>query len=72
LFKDVEGKFIPKSLSLTKEVLDERKKLQHTVVNIKPRIDVGLSKLESARKEIEYLEKHQEAIESNKNFTYSY
>lgn len=67
-FRDVEDKFKPKSLKLTKNVLEEREQLDYIVTTIRPRLDEGLNKLENARKEIEYINKYKNLINENKNF----
>ena len=58
------------SLKLTKEVLDERKRLEALVQGIQPRINYGLGKLEELRQEIRIFEDHVNDIEKNESFTY--
>uniref|UniRef100_A0A8C4RMD4 Septin-type G domain-containing protein n=1 Tax=Erpetoichthys calabaricus TaxID=27687 RepID=A0A8C4RMD4_ERPCA len=59
-----------KSLSLTKEVLEERKRLEMAIEGLQPQIRAGLTKLEEIRKTGEALKQHIDQIESNKNFEY--
>ncbi|XP_051784471.1 uncharacterized protein LOC114643986 [Erpetoichthys calabaricus] len=59
-----------KSLSLTKEVLEERKRLETAIEGLQPQIRAGLTKLEEIRKTEEALKQHIDQIESNKNFQY--
>ncbi|KAL4453144.1 hypothetical protein ABPG74_015375 [Tetrahymena malaccensis] len=71
-FKAVQENFTGKSLRLTKQVQEERKKLELTIVSIRPRIDQGLQQMEAARKELKFLKDNKDAIEKNKNFQYTY
>lgn len=62
--------FKTKSLTLTKDVLQERKQLQEYITNVHSQVQVALSKQSELENEIEIFEKHKSEIENNKNFTY--
>ncbi|XP_033630401.1 uncharacterized protein LOC117292465 [Asterias rubens] len=59
-----------KSLSLTKEVLEERRRLEVAVEGLQPQIRMGVCKFEELRKEHQILEQHEVEIEANKEFRY--
>ncbi|XP_075444370.1 uncharacterized protein LOC142487992 isoform X2 [Ascaphus truei] len=59
-----------KSLSLTKEVLKERKQLEITLQALQPQIKAGLLKLEEIRKTQSALQQHKDNMAANKNFEY--
>ena len=59
-----------KSLVLTKDVLEERSRLEVTVEGIQKDVKVGLNKLEQLRVEHMTLDHHQSDIDKNRNFTY--
>ncbi|XP_078251053.1 uncharacterized protein LOC144590064 [Rhinoraja longicauda] len=59
-----------RSLSLTREVLKERKQLEVAVVGLQIQIRVGLAKLEELRKTQQALNQHQTELDANKNFEY--
>ena len=56
-----------KSLSLTKQVLEERKRLEATVDGLQPLIKIGLSKMEEMRKTKQMITNSQAQIEANEN-----
>ncbi|EFX66157.1 hypothetical protein DAPPUDRAFT_219145 [Daphnia pulex] len=56
-----------KSLSLTKQVLEERKLLEATVDGLQPLIKIGLSKMEEMRKTKQMITNSQAQIEANEN-----
>ncbi|XP_060103874.1 uncharacterized protein LOC132578061 [Heteronotia binoei] len=58
----------PRSLTLTKEVLQERKSLEAAVEGLQPQIKAGLSTLESLRKTKWALEQHKDEMDANKDF----
>lgn len=58
-----------KSLTLTKDVLQERKSIEVYIEGIQKEIIVGLSKLNTLEKEKKLLKEHEYEIEENKNFT---
>ncbi|XP_071807014.1 uncharacterized protein [Asterias amurensis] len=60
----------PRSLSLTKEVLDERKRLEVSLAGLQPQIKVGICKIEELRREHQILEQHEVEIQANKDFCY--
>ncbi|XP_067392521.1 uncharacterized protein [Emydura macquarii macquarii] len=59
-----------RSLTLTYEVLRERKTLETAVEGLQPQIKAGLMKLEQLRKTQEALEQHKDDMEANKDFEY--
>ncbi|KAM9164504.1 uncharacterized protein ACDP82_001885 isoform 1-T2 [Pangshura tecta] len=59
-----------RSLTLTQEVLRERKELETAVEGLQPQIKAGLVKLEELRKTQEALEQHRGDMEANKDFEY--
>jgi GTP-binding protein EngB required for normal cell division len=61
------GKMKTKSLSLTKQVLDERKRLEATVDGLQPLIKIGLSKMEEMRKTKQMISNCQAQIDANEN-----
>nr|XP_024655481.1 uncharacterized protein LOC111501052 [Maylandia zebra] len=60
----------PKSLTLTKEVLRERKILEITVENLQVQVKLGLAKLEEINKTSDKLKEHQAEISRNENFEF--
>jgi hypothetical protein len=56
-----------KSLSLTKQVLDERKRLESTVDGLQPLIKIGLAKMEEMRKTKQMITNCQAQIDANEN-----
>ena len=61
-----------KSLSLTKQVLEERKQLEATVEGLQPLIKIGLSKMEEMRKLKQVVTKSQPQIDANKNVEFEF
>uniref|UniRef100_W5NBM7 Fibronectin type-III domain-containing protein n=1 Tax=Lepisosteus oculatus TaxID=7918 RepID=W5NBM7_LEPOC len=59
-----------RSLQLTKEVLEERNRLEVTVEGLQPKIKVGLTTLNELEQTQEALKRHKHCIEKNKNFEY--
>lgn len=59
-----------KSLILTKDVLEERKRIEVYVEGIQEDIQIGLSKLNTFNKEMKILKEHEEDVDKNKNFTF--
>ncbi|XP_065254585.1 uncharacterized protein LOC135873904 [Emys orbicularis] len=59
-----------RSLTLTQEVLRERKELEMAVEGLQPQIKAGLMKLEELRKTQEALEQHKGDMEASKDFEY--
>ena len=59
------------SLTLTKEVLQERQQLEITVQGLQQQISAGVAKLEELRQEEIILQQREAEIASNKDFTYS-
>ncbi|KAM9163427.1 uncharacterized protein ACDP82_001186 [Pangshura tecta] len=59
-----------KSLTLTQEVLWERKQLEVAVQGLQPQIKAGLTKLEELRQTEHALEQHRGDMEANKDFEY--
>uniref|UniRef100_A0A1I8J4Q8 Fibronectin type-III domain-containing protein n=1 Tax=Macrostomum lignano TaxID=282301 RepID=A0A1I8J4Q8_9PLAT len=64
-------KITAKSLTLTKDVLSERQRLQTHLIAIKAEIDQGLSKLNQLEREISVIKAHQSDLDRNRNFTYT-
>ncbi|CAG0898718.1 unnamed protein product, partial [Darwinula stevensoni] len=58
----------PVSLTLTKEVLEERRRLQAALQGIQPQIIAGLGRLEQLRQEHAALKQHEAELEANRNF----
>ncbi|XP_033831919.2 uncharacterized protein LOC117379332 [Periophthalmus magnuspinnatus] len=67
-FFDVLHKTEPKSLTLTKEVLRERKQLEETVEDLQRKIKVALAKQDEIKQTEEQMKKHEAEIERNKDF----
>ena len=61
----------PKSLLMTKSVLDMRTKIQLTIQNLQEEIAIGLTKLERLKEEVNIVLTHKSIIEQNENFTYT-
>ena len=59
-----------RSLQQTKEVLEQRNKLEETVCQLQPLLDAGLSKVYSLKQEIKILEDNYSQIKDNKHFVY--
>uniref|UniRef100_A0A3P8QYN0 Septin-type G domain-containing protein n=1 Tax=Astatotilapia calliptera TaxID=8154 RepID=A0A3P8QYN0_ASTCA len=57
-----------KSLTLTKEVLRERKQLQISVENLQEQVKLGLAKLEEIKETSEKLKEYEAEISRNENF----
>ncbi|XP_063049579.1 uncharacterized protein si:ch73-170d6.2 [Engraulis encrasicolus] len=64
------GKMETQSLTLTKEVLQERRQLEATVEGMQPLIRKGLSIMEEIRAAQAVLENYKSQIEANKDFEY--
>ncbi|XP_074841637.1 uncharacterized protein LOC142008356 [Carettochelys insculpta] len=64
------GNLKTKSLTLTKEVLSERRALEAAVQGLQPQIKAGLVKLEELTKTVNTLEQHRGEMEANKDFEY--
>ncbi|XP_026106414.1 uncharacterized protein LOC113078309 [Carassius auratus] len=58
------------SLSLTQEVLKERKQLEVHVQGLQPQINAGLTKLDEIKKTRAALEQHKAEMDANKDFEY--
>lgn len=59
-----------KSLRLTKDVLYERYRLEMTVSNLQPKVDIGLQKVNELNREMKIFAENKAEIERNKNFEY--
>ncbi|XP_056310868.1 uncharacterized protein LOC130222313 isoform X2 [Danio aesculapii] len=59
-----------KSLTLTREVLKERKHLEFLVEGLEPQIKAGLTKLDEIRKTRAALEQNKAEMDANKDFEY--
>ncbi|XP_062574275.1 uncharacterized protein LOC134236111 [Saccostrea cucullata] len=62
--------FEKKSLMQTKNVLKQREHLLSVLTNIKPQVNAGLLKLNELQNTLWLFKKHQNDMESNKDFTY--
>ncbi|XP_042328393.1 uncharacterized protein LOC121933132 [Sceloporus undulatus] len=69
-FFDSTNTLEPKSLTLTKEVLQERKHLEAAVEGLQPQIQAGLVKLEELRKTQLALDQHKDEMAANRDFEY--
>lgn len=66
-------KMLPhKSLTLSKQVLELRKKLETTIIGLKPQIDRSLTIMENIRKEISLIKANKDKIDQFKDFKYKY
>ncbi|XP_071348456.1 uncharacterized protein [Trachinotus anak] len=59
-----------KSLTMTKEVLRERKQLENSVENLQKQVKFGLSKLEEIKETTEKLKEHEAEISRNEDFEF--
>ncbi|XP_044305282.1 uncharacterized protein LOC123033036, partial [Varanus komodoensis] len=59
-----------RSLTLTKEVLRERRELETALAGLRPQINIVLVKLKELRKTQEALDAHKEDMAANRNFTF--
>ena len=59
------------SLQQTREVIQERKKLETIIQGLQPQIKAGLTKVDVVRQERQILRDHEADILSNKDFTYN-
>ena len=64
-------KIIPKSLTQTKSVLEEREIIETQIVGLQHEINRGLHKLEQLKKEVEIVLQHKSEIARNENFYYT-
>ncbi|XP_034006854.1 uncharacterized protein LOC117498817 isoform X2 [Trematomus bernacchii] len=67
-FFAASSKMTTKSLTMTKEVLSERKQLQVSMENLQKRVKEGLAKLEAIKETSEQLKLHEAEIRRNKEF----
>ncbi len=61
-----------KSLNLTKEVLKERKKLEDTIICLRPELDQSLVYKENIRKIFKAISENKDKMDSNENFYISF
>ncbi|KAH3777255.1 hypothetical protein DPMN_178695 [Dreissena polymorpha] len=59
-----------KSLQLTSYVLYEQSRLEATIRNLQPMLDVGLNKISELKSEINIFQENKSIITDNKDFTY--
>lgn len=59
-----------KSLRQTKSVLDERDHLKTVILNIRPQVTAGLSKLSELQTQLDIFERFKNEIKQNENFEY--
>ncbi|XP_077772721.1 uncharacterized protein LOC144324967 [Podarcis muralis] len=69
---DSLNKLNAKSLSLTKEVLRERKELETVVQGLLPQIKTGLVKLEELKQTEQVLDQHKADMAANRDFAYEF
>lgn len=62
---------LPKSLFMTKSVLEMRNKIQLTIQKLQEEVTTGLNKLEQLKEEVNIVLKHKSTIEQNKDFEYT-
>ncbi|XP_052212196.1 uncharacterized protein LOC127831254 [Dreissena polymorpha] len=60
----------PKSLQLTKEVLDERHRLDETLQMLQPKLEIGLLKISQLKHQIQVFKDNKSRIDENKDFEY--
>ena len=60
----------PKSLQLTREVLEERQQLETLIQGLQRKISIGLSKIDELQQEERILKQRETDILANKEFTY--
>lgn len=66
-------KMLPdKSLYLSRQVLDLRKKLETTIVGLRPQLDKSLGIMENIRKQITQVKANKDKIDQFKDFKYRY
>jgi GTPase SAR1 family protein len=68
LFFQAVGRLQPKSLILTKQVLDERRKLQATIEGLAKTIRDGVAKMNEIEQDCHLIEQYRREIEANKHF----
>ena len=59
-----------RSLTLTKQVLDERERLEALIQGLQLKIRAGVSKMDELRQEERVLKQHETEIKANKDFVY--
>lgn len=69
-FFDKIDNFTTRSLSQTKDVLQEREQLKTIIAGILPQVKAGLTKLSELRQEINIFKRHKDDIKNNKDFEY--
>ena len=62
----------PKSLTLSRKVLELRQKLEATIIGLRPQIERSLGIMENIRKEIAYIKSNKDKIDQFKDFNYKY
>jgi hypothetical protein len=68
-FFSVVERLQPRSLILTQQVLDERKKLQATIDGLYRAVREGVAKMNEIEEEIRIIDQYRREIEANRNFT---
>ncbi|KAH3768563.1 hypothetical protein DPMN_169778 [Dreissena polymorpha] len=58
------------SLQLTSDVLYERSRLEATIQNLQPKLDIGLNKMNELKAEVKIVQDNKSIIADNKDFTY--
>jgi hypothetical protein len=62
----------PKSLTLSRRVLELRQKLEATIIGLRPQIERSLGIMENIRKEIAFIKLNKDKIDQFKDFNYKY
>jgi hypothetical protein len=68
IFMNKLGKLSKISLTQTKEVLEERKKLHATMEGLLPQLNLGLAKMEAIKKQIRKIEEEEDKINGAKDY----
>lgn len=67
-FFNALGKTEPRSLTLTKEVLQERQRLEKSVEDLQRKVKEGIAKMDEIQQTEDQIKKHEAEIERNKDF----
>jgi len=62
----------PKSLTLSRRVLELRQKLEATIIGLRPQIERSLGIMENIRKEIAFIKSNKDKIDQFKDFNYKF
>ena len=70
LFLESLSKAEPRSLTLTRQVLQERDQLEKVIQSLQPRIQTSLAKIDELKQEEDILQQQKETINSTKDYKY--